>query len=179
MDIYTSAVLSAIIIALLFVIASYIWYHFSTWTQFSFKNRDLPEWATSTGASRLRFRNCKFNVSVGIDVPNNSSDLPAVESSLDVTNILNAMAKQSTSGITLKLARPLNPFSFTIVGFNDPKSMASASSNWASTRWCATNWPCTHGIDCDRMPDLCPSNGGCVHCYGVNNVTLTGEYRVV
>jgi hypothetical protein len=178
MDIYISAVLSAIIIAIIIVIVSYIWYRFGTWTQFSFKINELPEWvAVPKDGKSIRFRNCKFSVSVGSDTSDNP-EMSKKEGSRDVTNILNAMAKQST-GTSMSLVRPLNPFSFTIVGFNDPNSMGINFPSKEHNRWCLAKKSCTTDSDCGGARGSCTSSKYCVNCFGEHTVTLTGEYRVL
>ena len=102
------------------------------------------------------------------------------EASRDVTNILNLMAKQYVGGNTLTLARPLNPFSFTIVGFNDTNAMTNIDLSKEKTRWCPVKQSCVSDTDCiGGASGSCMDSGYCVNCDGMNTATLTGEYRVV
>ena len=122
--------LSVVIILLVLVAAAYVWYNFVGWTSFSYSTGDSPSWLPAGGAdlSALRFKNCEFTVK--------RSD--GVTKKLEVSPVLNSMSAGFKGGLknplTLTLTRPLNPFSFVIVGFNDRATV----SDPGAPPWCST-----------------------------------------
>lgn len=146
MDSTSAAIIAAVITIVLFLCTTYIWYTFSGWTKFSYSTGDNPSWIPSNDAdiSLLRFHSCTFTV--------NRSD--GVTETLDVTPVLNSMAVAFKGGIknpaSLTLTRPLNPFSFVIMGFNDRKTVLD--------------------------PSVAP---WCINCPDGTKVTLTGYVRTL
>ena len=172
-----AAMVAVIVIILIMIGVTRVWYNKTTsWSTFSASsaNFDWPQWSStsSKGASALRFRNCKFTVVLGDGTTTKTKD---------VTNTLNAMAMQQQTPIlssgssgssspapttgpmfqqSMSLVRPLNPFSFTITGFNDP-TMFSDPAVINKYPWCITY--CNDGTKAAK-PAL---------------VTLTGEFRTL
>jgi len=112
------SVVLAVVVTITILMVMYI---FTGWTEFSYEQRDDPVWTPdkksdglNSDVSRLRFyKDCMFTVV--------RSD--GETASLDVRPNLNSMAIAYEGGTknppTLMLTAPLNPFSFTIAGFND------------------------------------------------------------
>jgi hypothetical protein len=144
--------LAAVIVIILVVGVAYAWQSFVGWTTFpAYKAGDIPKWQPTTGSdiSRLRFKDCVFTVT--------RSDGTAA--TLDATPALNSMAVAYKSGMsnmpsTLELSAPLNPFSFTIVGFNDKATVADPTV----APWCT-------------VPTAT--------CAGGATATLTGKVRTI
>ena len=169
MDLIISVVISAIIVLVLTIIAMYFWYNFTGWQQFSFQTGDNAGWTSTSTASALRFKDCIFSV--------NRSD--GVNMTLDVTANLNAMAVglQGLTTSELKLSRPLNPFSFTIMGFNDKNTVSDPTVY----PWCsAPPASCTSDSTCPfgDKNGAC-SDGKCVNCPGGATVSLIGSFRII
>lgn len=108
----------ALIIVLVIVLAAAFAWSRTGWVPFSFTGGSLPGWTPTSGdISHLRFRGCAFRV--------NLTD--GRSAAVNATPALNAMAvayrkRPATLALpaALVLDAPLNPFSFTIAGFNDP-----------------------------------------------------------
>lgn len=142
--------LALAIVVVLLIVAAFVWYYNpGAWKKFSYKGGDAVAFTggPTTSVERLRFRKCQF-----------ATQSPSkVSQSWDVSSVLNGMAvayKGSNAGKTVLTlggsARiPLNPFSFTKVGFND-KSVVPTKAD--SAAW-------------SSVPD--------------SATTLVGEYRVV
>ena len=166
------AVLAATIAVIVLVVAAYCWYYATGWTEFSYATGDLPSWAPSGSSgdiSRLRFRACKFTVT-----------MPAGASgSADVTAVLNRMAiaydKATNAPAQLTLVAPLNPFSFAVPGFNDKSATATVPP------WCAATTSCGRDSDCPvkgTTTGACSMSAGvCINCTGGPSVALVGKYR--
>lgn len=169
-----SAVVAVIIIILIFLGVTHLWYNkSSSWQSFNASSvtYDWPQWSSTSknGASDLRFRNCIFTVTLGDG---------KTTQSLDVTNILNGMALQQKSPVittttitsgsskyqpTMTLVRPLNPFSFVINGFNDPTTLANVDIG--AYPWCTANC-----VNSSKTPTAIANPAVS---------TLTGEYRTL
>lgn len=161
---------AATLILLLLVIAAYAWWQ-QGWTEFSYVTGNTVKWdAKGSHAGRLRFKDCVFTV----------SRLDGVQATSRVNAALNAMASAYSSGGpgVLELTRPLNAFSFTIKGFNDPDSVKDPGG----MPWCKAQ-PKTCKGDGDCGTDKLPSNKcwqqKCVLCDEGAVVTLTGKFRVI
>ena len=123
---------AAVILVVILVCAAYAWYNLVGWTAFSFATGSSPAWQATGGAdvSRLRFKNCSFVVAPGGGGPPRA---------LDATAVLNGMAVGFAGGTAnppmLSLSRPLNPFSFTITGYNDKASVPDPTAPaWAGAQ---------------------------------------------
>lgn len=173
----------AITIVLIFlVVVAGTWYYILGWTAFSYKTGDMPSWAPADNKSviDLRFKDCVFTVM--------ENGTGAVLETVRVEKVLNAMAagfgtvnaKDPTAPApappaTLSLVRPLNAFSFTIPGFNDPATVTQ--SELGQPPWCATP-PAT--CDVSSASCYCVSGVGvCSQCAPGRTVTLTGYYKSV
>jgi hypothetical protein len=130
------ALLGAVVITLIIlVVAAYAWWHYTGWQTFTYSAGDSPEWRPTKEAhvSRLRFKDCAFQVQ-GAD---------GVVRKVDAAPALNSMAVAYKNGArgavpsALALVRPLNPFSFVIRGFNDRASVSDPSD----PAWCGGG-PC-------------------------------------
>jgi hypothetical protein len=149
MDAVSALVYALIILLAIIFCGSFGWYHYSGWATFAYKTKDSPSWkaAKDQDISRLRFKDCVFTVRLptGKVVAQN------------VDPALNSMAVAYKSGtrnpLALTLTRPLNPFSFTIPGFNDKAAVQDPTVY----PWC---------IDCP--------NGA-----AGATVTLTGKVRTI
>ena len=173
MDSTPAAIIAATITILIVIVAVYVWYNFAGWKTFTYKTGDDPSWIPSTGAdiSQLRFKNCMFTVK--------RSD--GKIRSLDVSVVLNSMAVGFKGGTnnpaTLLLTRPLNPFSFVIVGFNDRRTVTDPTV----LPWC-TSPPiaCTGDNQCPYgNAGACSPAQTCTTCPGGATVSLVGSVRTV
>ena len=177
--------LAAIIVLVLAIVASYVWYNFTEWTEFSYNTGDDPSWTANNNAdiSRLRFKDCIFTV----------TRADGKVATLNVSPVLNSMAVAYKSGSVgtnppaLVLTRPLNPFSFVIAGFNDKLTVSDPTG----APWCtAPPATCTKDSDCPQSisgscvtkpptPPTAVSTGICANCPGGAAVTLTGKVRTI
>lgn len=108
-----AVILGLVIVVIVLIALAYVWYHHTGWAKFSNDNGDTVSWTSTTGAgiSDLRFKDVVFTLNVN-----------GVSHTQDVTAVLNGMAvayKDTPNSGTLTLDRPLNPFSFVIIGIND------------------------------------------------------------
>lgn len=127
-----AAAAAALVVVLLLLLAgAFAWYHNPrAWKSFSYAGGDAVAFSTDGAPlDRLRFRGCTFATV-------NPQGLAA---QWDVTAVLNGMAAAydvpiSKSELTLggSARIPLNPFSFTRAGYNDPATVPTAA---ASTAW--------------------------------------------
>ena len=150
----TAILVATIAVVTLLIIGAFSWYHFTGWQTFSYKTGDNPSWMPSSGdVTLLRFKDVKFTV--------RRSDGAYAEA--NVAGNLNSMAVGLKGGLNLPpaltLDKPLNPFSFTIKGFNDVATVPNPSL----PPWCSSP---------------CPT-GSCVNCPGGPAVTLTGKFRTI
>lgn len=181
-----AAIFLAVICTLVITIgAAYVWYNYNGgWTKFNYSTGDLPSWTPAKDAdiSRLRFKDCIFTVTV----PAGDSS-PSITKTANAAPALNAMALGFKGGVSnpasLKLVRPLNPFSFHIKGFND-KAVADDQNSWVAK---LQSKLCTADSDCpfSKQAGACaPCPGGCDR-YCVNTtddgpvVTLIGLWRTI
>jgi hypothetical protein len=178
MSVFARATLATAIVAIIAIAAAYVWYNYTGWTSFQAATGTNLTWQPAGGAdvSRLRFRNCTFTVARG----------DGVTRSADVTAVLNGMAVAYKGGTNnpalLALTRPLNPFSFTIVGFND----AATVTDPGASPWCTSSPPaCASDAQCPLpVAGACvipagATSGTCGNCTGGAVVTLTGQSRTI
>lgn len=169
------------------------------WTSFTFNKAQNASWSPSDNKpiSKLRFKDCIFTVG---------------STSEDVTSVLNNMAQAYSDSTVAKnpsslmLDRPLNSFSFTIVGFNDSNTVSLA--NKSKSPWCsAPAARCNVDSDCSTpaVPGMCSRNivnkgatcspncsdgetcmngeciprGYCAVCSGAPECSLTGYYKTI
>ena len=122
-----ATLLTIVILVLIIVIGSYVWYNYTGWKHFGYFGGDTVEFHTMTGqlTENIRFRNVKFTVTLEGDS----------RRTFDVTGNLNQMAKNHTgsgyggSNYPIKLLKPLNAFSFIIPGFNEKKDITLVTKN--------------------------------------------------
>ncbi len=79
------------------------------WKSFNYQTNDIPTWNASD-VSLIRFKNCIFTSGT---------------QQIDVTSVLNSMSNAYKGGnlLSLSLDRPLNPYSFVIMGYNDSNTI--------------------------------------------------------
>jgi hypothetical protein len=111
MQVALSLIIAAVVIIILLIIIAFIWYEFMGWGPFTGTNGSVMSW-DSDDVAAMRFKNCIFTV----------SRPDGTVATKDVSSILNGMAVAYEGSVkppsSLALARPLNPFSFVIKGFN-------------------------------------------------------------
>ena len=140
MDAEPAAFVSGLVVALAFLlVAAYLWYNYIGWKPFAYREGEVVTFSAgkTESAGSIRFRGATFTVTA----PDGTSR------SKDVTAILNGMAlaysggagaatssfslggkvciKKNAKGLCTQTGRPrpLNPFTFTIAGFNDRKTV--------------------------------------------------------
>lgn len=136
------ALLTAVLVVLvLLLVAAWLYYNQYGWTGFGYAGGQQVAFTASNGraASMLRFKDCMF-----------STTSPSGQTrTADVTAILNGMAAAyggdsgapQYEGFVLggSARHPLNPFSFTIKGFND-RATVSDPSQWRGGRTTLTGY---------------------------------------
>lgn len=129
MPAYLAAATAALVALLLLLVTA--WLLRQGWTPFSFVGGQTVAFP-SPDLARLRFRQARFTVQ--------PPGAPPV--SIDVTNVLDGMARAYPAGDgppALLLGGhgryPLNPFSFTIPGFNDRAAVPTAAEAAARRNW--------------------------------------------
>ena len=171
-------IVAAVIVLVIALAVAYYWYNYLGWKDFaSFSMGDSPSWTPDNqlDISHLRFKNCKFTVTL----------MDGSVGKYDVTPALNSMAmayKNASSNIpkVLTLTQPLNPFSFAIPGFNDKSSL-----NPSQPPWCEKLNSCTQDSDCPYGTVTGACNVGqkvctnCTNSSGSVSVTLTGKVRTI
>ena len=178
------------------VLIAYVWYNYTGWQSFSYGTGASPAWTPAGQAdiSMLRFKGCTFSVARG----------DGATATMDVTAVLNGMAVAYAGGTnnppSLTLVRPLNPFSFVILGFNDSTTVSDPTA----APWCSApppscgsdgacplavpgacsvepsgtcNPPCAAGQTCAN--GACVAQGVCFSCAGGAAATLTGWWRTI
>ena len=139
METAAAYIVALLVVLVLLVVAAFAWYHQpSKWKSFSYVGGDVVTFVTgTTPLGRLRFKGCTFTTA-------NPANTPAT---WDVTGVLNGMSAaydipvgkyELSLGGSAK--HPLNPFSFTKVGFNDITTVPTAAANntWAAVPNSAT-----------------------------------------
>lgn len=112
-------ILGLVVVLVVLVVGAWVWYYATGWKSFEYKAGDTVSFLPAKGGTvaGLRFRQTVFTIVDRTGAPVRAEDVSQV-----LTGMAVAYDGARRAPSTLTLARPLNPFSFTVRGVNDPSA---------------------------------------------------------